>query len=89
MIIVFYRSHGSCEPGVSSSVCDNGIGFDEKYADQIFRVFQRLHGKNEYGGTGIGLAICQQVVNNHNGAITATSKPGEGTTFRVYLPALY
>nr|WP_240543498.1 ATP-binding protein [Spirosoma foliorum] len=70
-------------------MCDNGIGFDEKYADQIFRVFQRLHGKNEYGGTGIGLAICQQVVNNHNGAITATSKPGEGTTFRVYLPALY
>ncbi|WP_157603286.1 sensor histidine kinase [Spirosoma telluris] len=67
-------------------VIDNGIGFDEKYRDRIFQVFQRLHGKNEFAGTGIGLAICQKVVTNHGGAITVTSKPGQGATFGVYLP---
>ncbi|AUD00420.1 hypothetical protein CWM47_00445 [Spirosoma pollinicola] len=70
------------------NVIDNGIGFDEKFLDRIFQVFQRLHGKDVYVGTGIGLAICQKVVENHNGAITATSQPGEGATFRVYLPKL-
>lgn len=68
-------------------VIDNGIGFDEKYVDRIFQVFQRLHGRNEFAGTGIGLAICEKVVANHGGAITATSKPGQGATFSVYLPA--
>ncbi|MFD2569602.1 ATP-binding protein [Spirosoma soli] len=68
-------------------VIDNGIGFDDKYADRIFQVFQRLHGKNEYAGTGIGLAICEKVVANHGGAITATSQPGHGATFTIYLPA--
>ncbi|GAB2554874.1 PAS domain-containing protein [Spirosoma aerophilum] len=67
-------------------VSDNGIGFEEKYVDRIFQVFQRLHGKKAYAGTGIGLAICQKVVTNHGGAITATSQPGQGATFRVYLP---
>lgn len=67
-------------------VTDNGIGFDEKYADRIFQVFQRLHGRNEYAGTGVGLAICQKVVTNHGGAITASSKPGNGATFSIYLP---
>ncbi|GAB3969760.1 PAS domain-containing protein [Spirosoma terrae] len=66
---------------------DNGIGFDEKYVDRIFQVFQRLHGRNEFAGTGIGLAICEKVVANHGGAITATSQPGKGATFTVYLPA--
>ncbi|GAB2585593.1 PAS domain-containing protein [Spirosoma areae] len=67
-------------------VTDNGIGFDEKYVDRIFQVFQRLHGRNEFAGTGIGLAICEKVVANHGGAITATSQPGQGATFSVYLP---
>ncbi|NEU70133.1 PAS domain S-box protein [Spirosoma agri] len=67
-------------------VTDNGIGFEEKYLDRIFQVFQRLHGRNEFAGTGVGLAICQKVVTNHGGAITASSRPGQGTTFSVYLP---
>ncbi|GAB3979715.1 hypothetical protein GCM10028806_45660 [Spirosoma terrae] len=69
------------------NVSDNGIGFDEKYLDRIFQVFQRLHGKNQFAGTGIGLAISDKVVANHGGAITASSKPGEGSIFTIYLPA--
>ncbi|UFH53143.1 PAS domain-containing protein [Spirosoma sp. KNUC1025] len=68
-------------------VIDNGIGFDEKYLDRIFQVFQRLHGKREFAGTGIGLAICEKVVANHGGAITASSQLNKGATFSVYLPA--
>jgi signal transduction histidine kinase len=67
-------------------VVDNGVGFDETYPDRIFQVFQRLHGKQSFAGTGIGLAICNRVVSNHGGAITATSQPGQGATFSVYLP---
>ncbi len=69
------------------TVTDAGIGFDEKYLDRIFQVFQRLHGKNQYPGTGVGLAICRRVAENHQGTITATSQPGEGASFIVYLPA--
>jgi signal transduction histidine kinase len=69
------------------SVQDNGIGFDTKYLDRIFEVFQRLNSKQQFSGSGIGLAICKRVVENHNGYITATSHPGEGATFLVYLPA--
>lgn len=69
------------------NVVDNGIGFDEKYRDRIFQIFQRLHGKSEFAGTGIGLAICERVVVNHGGAITANSQQGQGATFRIYLPA--
>ncbi|MBO0949019.1 PAS domain-containing sensor histidine kinase [Fibrella forsythiae] len=67
---------------------DNGIGFEQKYVDRIFQVFQRLHGRSKYEGTGIGLAIVQKVVENHGGAIVATSEPGKGATFTIYLPAI-
>ncbi len=67
-------------------VQDNGIGFDEKYLDKIFTIFQRLHYRNEYEGTGIGLAICRKIVERHGGSITASSKLGEGATFIVNLP---
>lgn len=68
------------------NVVDNGIGFDQRYTDRIFQVFQRLHNRTEYTGTGIGLAICQKVITNHGGAITALSEPGQGATFTVYFP---
>jgi len=68
------------------TVTDNGIGFDNKHAQKIFEVFQRLHQKTEYTGTGIGLAICKKIVENHNGFIYATSKLGEGAQFVILLP---
>uniref|UniRef100_UPI003B3A4F94 sensor histidine kinase n=1 Tax=Spirosoma sp. TaxID=1899569 RepID=UPI003B3A4F94 len=67
-------------------VIDNGIGFDQRQAQRIFQVFQRLHSRNQYQGTGIGLAIVQKVVENHHGYITAEGRPGEGATFRIALP---
>ena len=71
---------------LSIQVQDNGIGFEQKYVDRIFNLFQRLHGRSEFAGTGIGLAVCKKVVDNHGGYLTAQSQPGEGTTFSVYLP---
>ena len=65
---------------------DNGIGFDEKYLDRIFNAFQRLHGRSEYEGTGMGLAICRKIVERHDGYITARSLSGCGSTFIVTLP---
>jgi light-regulated signal transduction histidine kinase (bacteriophytochrome) len=67
-------------------VADEGIGFDEKYLDRIFTVFQRLHGRTEYEGTGIGLAVCRKIAQRHGGDITATSAPGQGSSFLVALP---
>ncbi len=67
-------------------VKDNGIGFDEQYAQQIFKIFKRLHGDEEFQGTGIGLSICHKVVENHGGKIWAHSKIGEGSTFHFTLP---
>jgi PAS domain S-box-containing protein len=67
-------------------VADNGIGFDEKYADRIFTMFERLHGRGTYEGTGIGLAICRKIAERHGGEIAARSTPGEGSTFVVTLP---
>lgn len=69
------------------AVSDNGIGFSPEGADMIFGMFKRLHGKQEYAGTGIGLALCKKVVQNHGGKIWAESKVGEGATFKVVLPA--
>jgi PAS domain S-box-containing protein len=66
---------------------DRGIGFDEKYLDRIFNPFERLHGKSEYPGAGMGLAICRKIAERHGGGITARSTPGEGSTFIVTLPA--
>lgn len=68
------------------AVKDNGIGFDEKYLDRIFTVFQRLHGRGEYEGTGIGLAVVRKIVARHGGTITARSSVGEGSTFLATLP---
>jgi PAS domain S-box-containing protein len=77
--------------GDANNVCkiiieDNGIGFDEKYLDRIFTVFQRLHGRGEYEGSGVGLAVCRKIVERHSGQITAQSVPDEGTKFIITLP---
>jgi GAF domain-containing protein len=67
-------------------VDDSGIGFDEKYLDRIFTIFQRLHGRTRFEGTGIGLAICRKIVERHNGLITAKSSPGQGASFIITMP---
>lgn len=82
---------GSGEPLPTDELCeltveDNGIGFDEKYLEKIFSVFQRLHGRNEYEGTGVGLAVCRRITDRHGGTITAKSQPGQGARFIVTLP---
>lgn len=73
-------------PNCRISIKDNGIGFDEKYLDRIFTIFQRLHGRHEYEGTGIGLAVCRKIVDRHGGFITAKSHIAEGSTFIITLP---
>ena len=65
---------------------DNGISFDERFLEKIFQMFQRLHTKDSYSGTGIGLAICKKIAENHHGTISAKSNPGEGSVFSIYLP---
>lgn len=69
-------------------VSDNGIGFEQEYAEKIFGIFQRLHNRNVFSGTGMGLAICKKVVENHKGFILARGLPGEGATFTCYLPVI-
>lgn len=94
--VKFRRRDESCRVTVRGEVADggrcveilvedNGIGFEEKYLDQIFKPFQRLHTRQEYDGSGLGLAICQKVALNHGGNVTARSVPGQGTVFIVSL----
>lgn len=68
-------------------VADNGIGFDQQFAESIFNIFTRLHGINEYKGSGVGLALCKKIMQNHKGYIKASSTPGEGTTISIFFPA--
>ena len=75
------------QPFWKISIADNGIGFEPQYREKIFEAFQRLHGKLEYVGTGIGLAICQKIAHKHGGYITAEGRPGEGATFDIFIPA--
>lgn len=72
--------------GVMLEVSDNGIGFDQEFEEKIFQMFQRLHPRHLYPGTGIGLTICRKVMSNHNGWIQASGKPGEGAVFQCYFP---
>lgn len=85
--LVTVRGGESSDPDfIKIDIADNGIGFDEKYTDRIFTIFQRLHGRTEFEGTGIGLAIVRKIADRHGGTVTAQSKPGEGSTFSVLLP---
>jgi len=72
---------------VKISFQDNGIGFDQEHASKIFNIFQRLNSQDKYSGSGVGLALCKKIVENHNGSISAMSEPGRGTTFYISLPA--
>jgi two-component system, chemotaxis family, CheB/CheR fusion protein len=69
------------------TIKDNGIGFEPHFSERIFEVFQKLHGKEVYAGTGIGLAIVKKIVENHNGLITSTSELNNGAQFDIYIPA--
>jgi two-component system CheB/CheR fusion protein len=73
-------------PLVEIVVADNGIGFNEEFAEQIFTIFQRLNSKYEYPGTGIGLALCRKIAINHEGEMYAESEPGKGARFHIILP---
>jgi signal transduction histidine kinase len=73
-------------PSIVLTIADNGIGFDNTYKEQIFKIFQRLHGRLEYEGTGVGLATCRKIVERHLGTIDANGDPGEGATFVIELP---
>lgn len=80
------NSNLSIDPYCRIFVEDNGIGFDQKYAEQIFEMFKRLHHQDEYEGTGIGLAFCKKIMEQHEGFISARSSVDQGATFIVALP---
>ncbi|WP_258105280.1 PAS domain S-box protein [Marinoscillum sp. MHG1-6] len=83
---VIYIEQTSRDDGYEVSISDNGIGFDMRYSHQLFKIFQRLHSDDEYEGTGIGLALCQRIVQRHLGKIWAESSPGVGSKFTIFLP---
>jgi signal transduction histidine kinase/HAMP domain-containing protein len=90
-VIKIYSDFAGDRNGETQKVCkitveDNGIGFEEKYAERIFGVFQRLHGREKYEGSGIGLAVCRKIVERHGGEITASGAPGRGAKFEITLP---
>jgi signal transduction histidine kinase len=82
----FAKENKQNDQFVRITIADNGIGFDQEYAERIFLIFQRLHGMSEYQGTGIGLAICKKIVDTHHGNISALGNPGVGATMIVVLP---
>jgi light-regulated signal transduction histidine kinase (bacteriophytochrome) len=89
----FSAGHNGGSQEIKSKYCriyieDNGIGFEQKYSEQIFGMFKRLHLHTEFEGTGIGLALCKKIVEEHNGFITARSKVGEGSMFIISLPVM-
>ncbi|MEP6645621.1 MAG: PAS domain S-box protein [Saprospiraceae bacterium] len=84
--IIEHPSANSQKEYHAIEIADNGIGFEKEYANKIFELFQRLHHKNEYSGTGIGLAIAKKIVTNHNGFIIAEGKPNIGSKFTIYIP---
>jgi len=81
-----HQGHWQRERIVRITITDNGIGFDESYKEKVFEIFQRLHSNKLYEGTGIGLAICKKIVDNHHGSIQVISKPDKGSTFTITLP---
>ncbi len=86
IVKIYSKTLDSSKSSCQIFIEDNGIGFEEKYLDRIFGVFQRLHGRTEYKGSGIGLSVCKKIVERHGGEITARSKEGKGATFIITLP---
>jgi signal transduction histidine kinase len=74
------------KPFVSITIADNGIGFDNAQPERLFQPFMRLHGRSQFEGSGIGLAICRKIVERHGGSISASSQPGQGSRFTIKLP---
>jgi len=85
-MITNIEAFGDEIPRVEITIADNGIGFDNAYKDQIFKIFHRLHGRLEYEGTGIGLATCRKIIERHRGDVDADGKPDVGATFKITLP---